>query len=204
MLSDAFGKFRYQVEAKLGSLSSRPDAWSHGREQRHHPAFSARVAYRPDAAWQIGASASSGTYLREFAGRTVAAGHGRGDYRQLVVAGDVAYAWRHWQVWAEAYASRFAIPLVGDADTLAYYTEAKYKFTPQLFGAVRWNQQLFATIPHRGEPSRWGSDVWRIDLAPGYRFTSHTQLKLQYSLQHGDSGPRDTTRTLAAQLTVRF
>jgi hypothetical protein len=30
------------------------------------------------------------------------------------------------------------------------------------------------------------------------------QLKLQYSLQHGDSGSRDTTRTLAAQLTLRF
>jgi hypothetical protein len=43
-----------------------------------------------------------------------------------------------------------------------------------------------------------------VDVAPGYRFSPHTQLKLQYGLQHGDSGRRDTTRTLATQFTVRF
>jgi hypothetical protein len=204
MVADALGKFRYAFEAKLGSLSSRPEAWRHGREQRHHPTLSARLAYRPSPTWQFGVSASDGSYLRESAGRSVAAGYGRGDYRQLVLASDVAYAWRHWQLWAEAYTSRFTIPLVGDADTVAYYAEVKYKFTPQLFGALRWNQQLFATIPDRGTDTRWGQDVWRLDLAPGWRFTPHTQLKLQYSLQHGDSGRRDTTRTLATQLTVRF
>ena len=41
----------------------------------------------------------------------------------------------------------FQVPRVGDADTFAYYLEGKYKFTPQLFGALRWNQQLFATVP---------------------------------------------------------
>lgn len=198
------GRFRYVFEGKLGSLSSRPEAWAHGREQRHHPTLSTRLSYHPSPMWQLGVSASAGAYLREFAGRTLPSGYGRGDYRQLVLAQDIAFAWRHWQIWAEAYAARFEIPRVGDADTYAYYTEVKYKFTPQFFGALRWNQQLFATIPLRGEPMRWGRDVWRIDLAPGYRFTPHTQLKLQYSLQHGDSGARDTTRTLASQFTLRF
>jgi hypothetical protein len=46
--------------------------------------------------------------------------------------------------------------------------------------------------------------VWRIDPAFGYRFTAHTQLKLQYSLQHEKSGPREYGHTLAAQVTVRF
>lgn len=204
MISDALGKFRYAFEAKLGSLSSRPEAWRHSREQRHHPTFSGRLAYRPGPAWQLGASASSGTYLREFADRALAPGHGRGAYHQHVLAGDAAYSWRHWQLWTEVYASRFEIPLVGDADTLAYYTEARYRFSPRWVGALRWNQQLFGTIPFRGIDTRWGQDVWRIDFAPSYRFTSHTQLKLQYGLQHGDSGARTYTRTLAAQLTVRF
>ena len=204
MISDVLGKLRYAIEAKLGSLSSRPEAWQHGAEQRRYPTLSAHLEYRPSPTWQIGASASEGSYLREFADRTLAPGHGRGDYRQRVIAGDLAYAWRHWQVWAEAYTARFAIPLVGDADTMAYYTEAKYRFTPRLSGALRWNQQLFATIPDRLGDTRWGKDVWRIDAAPGYRFSPHTQLKLQYSLQHGDSGAHTTTRTLAAQFTVRF
>jgi hypothetical protein len=204
MISDAFGRFRYAVEAKLGSLSSRPEAWRHSREQRHHPTFSAHLLWRPDTAWQFGVSGSRGVYLREFAQDTLAAGTGRGDYRQEVVAADASYAWRHWQVWAEVFGARFTIPRVGNAETLAWYSELRYRFTPQWSGALRWNQQVYANILHRGVPTPWGQEVWRIDVAPALRLTPHTQLKFQYSLQRGDSAPRDTTRTLATQLTLRF
>ena len=112
----------------------------------------------------------------------------------------MSFAWRHLQIWAEFYETRFEIPTVGNADTFACYVEAKYKFTPQLFGALRWNQQLFSTID--GEP--WGRDLWRMDAGLGYRFTPHTQLKLQYSLQHEDDGPRDLGHLLGVQFTLRF
>lgn len=198
------GKFRYAFEVKHASLSSRPEAWSRMQDTWSHPTLGGRIGYRPNEMWDIGLSASGGSYLRPFARRTLATGHGRGDYRELVLGQDVGFAWHHLQVWTEIYAARFEIPVVGDADTLAYYAEAKYKFTPQFFGALRWNQQLFATIQDRAGPVRWGQEVWRVDVAAGYRLTPHAQVKLQYSLQHGDSGPRDYTRTLAAQLTLRF
>jgi hypothetical protein len=203
-VSGDVGRFRYAAEAKLGSLSSRPEAWQRGREQRRHPTVSTRLGYRPNQMFNFGVSASSGSYLREFSQRSVPARRGRGDYRQLVLAQDTSFAWHHWQLWTEIYASRFEIPNVGNADTLAYYTEAKYKFTPRFSGAVRWNQQLFGTIVDRGVQTRWGNGAWRIDVAPGFRFTSHTQLKFEYSLQHGDSRTRDYTRLMAVQLTVRF
>jgi len=41
-------------------------------------------------------------------------------------------------------------------------------------------------------------------LAVGYRFTSHTQLKLQYSYQHETTGPGSDNHLIAAQLTTRF
>lgn len=198
------GTLRYAVEVKAGSLSSRPEAWHHPREQLTHPTVSTRIGWRPSPMWNLGVSASGGSYLREFAEATLPRGQGRGDYLQWVVAHDVAFAWRHWQVWGEVYASRFEIPLVGDADTVAYYAEAKYKFTPQLSGAVRWNQQVFGSIEDRGRAVAWGHETWRIDVAPAYRFTAHTQAKLQYSLQRGDAPGRKHTRTIAAQLAVRF
>ena len=100
---------------------------------------------------------------------------------------------------------RFEVPRVGDADTFAYYFEAKYKFTPQLFGALRWNQQLFDSVDAAGGGKlRWGQDLGRLDISAGYRFTPHTQLKLQYSYQQQTTGPRDTNHLLAAQFTVRF
>ncbi len=197
-------RFQYAVEVKQASLSSRPRTWHTTEDYRDHPTVSGRFGYRPSAMWDFGVSASSGTYLRPTAGRTTAPGHGLGDYRELVLGQDISFAWRHWQVWSEIYATRFEIPLLGNADTLAYYTEAKYRFTPRFAGAVRWNQQLFATIPDRLGPTRWGNDLWRVDFAPSYRFTPHTQAKLQYSLQHGDTGGRDATQTWAGQLTMRF
>ncbi len=94
---------------------------------------------------------------------------------------------------------------MGDVDTFAYYLEAKYKITPQLFGAMRWNQQMFGTVrDSEGDRATWGRDVWRIDSSVGYRFTAHTQLKLQYSLQHEDSSSQGYGHTVAAQLTLRF
>jgi hypothetical protein len=203
-VSGGVGRLRYAAEAKLGSLSSRPDAWLHGREQRYHPTFSTRFGYRPSPTWNFGVSAGTGPYLREFAARTMNGRHTRGEYRQQVLASDVAFAWHHLQIWAELYAARFEIPAVGDADTLAYYVEAKYKFTPRLFGALRWNQQLFDTIADRGGQTRWGRELWRVDVAPGFRFTPHTQLKFQYSLQNGDNGRREYTQLFASQFTLRF
>src|SRR6185436_10163079 len=66
-LSGGFGRMHYAAEVKFGSLSSRPEAWLHSSEQRHRPTYSARVSYRPNQMWDLGVSASVGSYLREMA-----------------------------------------------------------------------------------------------------------------------------------------
>ena len=198
------GNFDYAAELKNAALSSHPDAWPHDN-QWAHPTVSGRLGYRPNAMWNLGFSASDGAYLRPSADPLLPPGQNRGDYRETVLAQDVAFAWHHVQLWGEIYHARFTIPRVGRADTTAYYVEAKYKFTPQFFGAVRWNQQLFATIPNgAGGRTAWGREVWRIDLAPTYRFTPQTQFKLQSSLLHDPSGPHRHSLTHAAQFTLRF
>jgi hypothetical protein len=199
------GKFRYAIEVKHAALSSRPETWDAPEVQWHYPTISAHLGYQPSEMWNFGISANTGSYLRPDVEPTLVADHGRGDYRQIVVGQDTSFAWHHLQVWSEVYAARFEIPNVGNADTLAYYTEARYKFTPQFFGAVRWNQQLFGTIPDRGTNTKWGRDTWRVDFAPGYRFTAHIQAKVQYSIQRGDyTGKRAYSQLLSEQITVRF
>jgi hypothetical protein len=203
-VSGTFDRFLYALEVKNAALSSRPDTWNDLGDDWRHPALSGRLGYAPDERWNLGLSASTGTYLRPEAAPLLAPGRGFGDYREEMLGQDVSFAWHHLQVWAELYEVRFSNPAVGHAGTFAYYTEVKYKFTPQLSGAVRWNQQVFGTIPDATGDTGWGRDVWRIDLAPGYRFTAHTQLKLQYSLLHDDGGPRVYTHTLASQFVLRF
>jgi hypothetical protein len=204
-VSGQLSKFDYAIEMKNASLSSRPESWNVTENGFEHPTFSGRVGFRPNEAWNFGVSASEGTYFRREAESTLPPGRDIDDYREFVLGQDASFAWRHVQLWVEFYEARFEVPRVGDADTFAYYIEAKYKFAPQLFGAIRWNQQLFGDISNPyGGSLHWSPDLGRIEVAAAYRFTPHTQLKLQYGFQHETTGPGDDNHLLAAQFTIRF
>jgi hypothetical protein len=197
------GQFDYAAEVKNASLSSRPESWPITRMDFDHPTVSGRFGFRPNEMWTFGVSASDGTYFRPEAMPTLPLGRDIGDYHERVLGQDISFAWHHWQLWAEFFEARFEIPGFSDAETFAYYLEAKYKFTPQFFGAVRWNQQFFSDVTNSyGGTAPWGHDIWRADIAAGYRFTAHTQLKLQYSFQDEKNGP--CVHLFAAQFTVRF
>jgi hypothetical protein len=203
-VAGAIDNVKYAFEVKNASLSSRPDAWSPRESYGDHPTVSGRVRYVPDERWEFGWSASTGSFLRPVAETALPPGVGRGSYRQTVVAHDVTYAWHHLQIWAEVYLCRFQVAPAGNADTAAYYVEARQKFTPRFSGAVRWNQQLYGRINDVGTRVKWGRELWRIDVAPAVRFTSHVQAKLQYSVQPGEPDASHLIHLVAGQLTVRF
>jgi hypothetical protein len=202
-VSGVSGRMDYAFEVKNASLSSRPTAWDATQTQWQHPTYSGRLGYRPDESWYFGFSASTGTYLSTAS--ALPPGDDLAEYREKVWAQDIGFAWHHFQFWAEAYEASYVIPEVGNARTVSYYLEAKYKFTPQFSGAVRWNQQLNGDLPDgSGGLVSWGRNTWRIDVAPNYRFTPHTELKLQYSLQYGGITARAYSHLTALQLVTRF
>jgi hypothetical protein len=203
-VTGSFGKFDCAAEIKNNALASRPETWDATQIGFVYPTFSGRVGFRPSEMWNFGFSVSSGAYLLPEAAPTLPASRNIGDYRELVLAQDISFAWHHLQLWAEFYETRFEVPNVGDADTFAYYIEAKYKITPQLFAALRWNQQLFGTVPDEGDNVQWGNDVWRVDAAVGYRFTNYLQGKLQYSFTHTDARIQVGEQLIAAQFTLKF
>ena len=200
-VSGEVGTFEYAAELKNASISSRPETWNDS--DFNHPAVDLRIGLRPNEAWRFGLSAAEGSYLRSEArplDDAVAS-----ESRQFVLGQDISYARGHLQVWAEAFEARFQVPRLGDADVFAYYFEAKYKLTPQLYGALRWNQEMFeSNRDSAGRSVAKAHDIWRVEAALGYRFTAHTQLKLQYSLAGGDFVSQNLNGTFAAQLTVRF
>lgn len=206
--ASAFGKaggLEYAFEVKNTSLSSRPETWSPTATNWQNPTFSGRVGFEPNEMWNVGFSASTGTYLQPEAQATLPPGRSLGDYQEVVFGQDVSFAWHHVQLWAEAYEADFRIPGVGNADTQAYYVEAKYKFAPQFFGALRWNQQFFSDIPVPGLGSRrWSRDVSRVDIGPAYRPTAHTQVKVQYSVERQEADRGSWSELLAVQFTTRF
>lgn len=202
-VTGSLGRFDYAAEMKNAALASRPDSWSVTQIGFEHPSFSSRLGFRPNEMWNLGFSASAGPYLLPEAAPSLPPGRGIGDYREWVLAQDFSFAWHHLQFWAELYEARFEVPRIGNADTLAYYIEAKYKITPQLFAALRWNQQLFGTIRDQDQRAKWGNDAERIDAAIGYRFTNYLQGKVQYSISRQDS-TQEGEHLVAVQLTAKF
>jgi hypothetical protein len=202
LLSGRVQKFEYGVEVKNTAPAARPNSWSATEIGFSHPSFDGRIAYRPNQTWSFGVSGGGGVYFRPEAAPDLP--HPRSHYHEYLIGQDITYAWHHLQIWAEIFETRFEEPRLGNADTLSYFIEAKYKFAPQLFAALRWNHQLYGSMrdsPDGGRES-WGHDMWRIDSALGYRFTAHTQLKLQYSLQREEAFAAE--HILAAQFTLRF
>ena len=204
-MSGRLGKFEYAAEMKNSPLSSRVKNWDGTAVQWRRPTFTGRVGFRPNESWNLGVSGSIGCYLDKDASSSLPVGHSLSDYRQIVLGQDISFAWHHVELSGEIIESRFEIPGVGNADSLAYYLEAKYKFTPQWFGALRWNQQIFNTLPDgAGGRDKWGGDIWRTDVALGYRFSAHAQLKLQYSIERHAADIPGFGNTFAAQFTLRF
>lgn len=202
-VSGSLGRFDYAAEMKNSALASRPESWSVTQVGFEQPTFNTRFGFRPNEMWNLGLSASAGPYLLSEAAPSLPVGRDLSDYRELVLGQDFSFAWHHLQLWAEFYEVRFEVPRLGNANTFSYYLEAKYKITPQLFGALRWNQQLFDTIRAGDENPKWGNDIWRIDAALGYRFTDYLQAKLQYSFSHQNS-PQEGKHLVGAQLTLKF
>jgi hypothetical protein len=201
-LSGTRGLWDYAVEVKNSGPASRPEAWALDNVGFEVPAFTGRMGFRPDLRWNFGFSASDSAYFLPSAASTLPPGRSRRDYRQRLLAQDASFAWHHLQIWAEVFESSFDVPSVGPARTWAGYVETKYKLTPRLFGALRINRQVFSTLDTGAGRVPWGHDVWRVDLASGYRLTPHAQLKLQISAEQQET-LRDQIN-FAAQFTLRF
>lgn len=203
-VSGRVGQFDYAAEMKNAALSSRPESWHVTEIGFENPTFSSRIGFRPSQPWNFGISTSHGTYFRPEAELTLPAGRDICDYHQMLLGQDISFSWHHLQIWAEFYQARFEVPRLGNADTFAYYLEAKYKVTPQLSAAMRWNQQVFSEIDTRVGRRPWGQELVRIDTALAYRFTPHIQVKAQYGFQQQANGPKDANHLFGAQFTVRF
>ena len=197
--------FDYAVEVKNTAISSRPTAWDARQVGWENPTVTCRLGHMPSAAWGYGVSASHGAYLLPQAQGTLPVGYGLDSFKQTTLGADLSWSHHAWQVWGEAMVARFQVPRVGNADTFTYFIETKYKVTPNFFLAVRWNQQIFDTVPDgAGGAQHWDRNIFRVDTAVGYRFTRHLQGKLQYSHLHENGPVQQGEQLLAAQLTIKF
>ena len=132
------GKFDYAVSIKSHALSSRSTIWD--EIDFNQPTWTGRLGYRPSVATNYDLSISQGPYLQDRVASLLSARQDIDDFDQLTIGGDLAWARGHFQLWTEIIYSSFEVPNIGQVETIAYYLEAKYKWSPRVYTAVRWGQ----------------------------------------------------------------
>jgi hypothetical protein len=209
----------WAFEMKNASLSSRPQEWDLWTRGFNYPTFTGRAGFRPDAAWNLGVSASTGSYISQAAydrfSNTSKAGSSIGESRQNVVGTDISYAHGPIELWSEFAWSQYEVPdakagkSVGNIGAYSYFIESKWKFMPQFWLSGRWNQQLYsnvtpATGPGAGSETPWYNNLWRADACLGFKINRYTQFKVQYSYTE-EAGDVDPGQNLfAVELVIQF
>jgi hypothetical protein len=195
----------YAIELKSAALSSRPEAWEATPFDGTDPTWTARLGWRMDAAWRVGASLSDGPYLLREAAAGLPDGAGVNDFGQTTWGLDARYAHHRLEVWAEVIGSRFEVPNVGEVGTTSYYVELKRKLTVRSYGAVRWGQQFFDRIDDgSGATAAWDRDASRVEVALGYRLTRDLQCKVQVGHTDERGGSPNGDDLLALQCARRW
>jgi len=209
----------WAFEMKNASLSSRPSEWDLWNRGFNYPTFTGRAGFRPDAAWNIGVSGSSGSYISQaaydrFSGSSKP-GSSIGESRQNVLGTDISYAHGPLEFWSEFAWSQYEVPdartgkAVGNIGAYSYFIESKWKFMPQFWLSGRWNQQLYsnvtpATGPGAGSETSWYNNLWRADACLGFKINRFTQFKVQYSYTE-EAGTIDPGQNLfAVELVIQF
>ena len=179
-VSGSAGRFDYALSVKNRSLSSRPAVWDD--IEFDHAVTTARLGYRPDPGWELGASVSTGPYLQERIEPDLPPGTDSDDFDQNLAGVDVSWSHGAWQTWAELIVSEFEIPNIGAVDVTSYYLSAQYRWRPRVRTALRWNHQIFSDVTRLdGSRVAWDRDHVRVDAVLGYDVTRHASLTLQYS-----------------------
>ncbi len=201
--SMAFGDFLAEVSFTQAALSSRPPAWEDLNWAR--PTWTGRLQYSPRPSLALGVSGSTGPYLLEAARDQLPVGSVLEDFKQKTLGWDVSWARGHWQIWNEWIFSAFDVPNVGDVDSLAYYVEGRYKWSPRFFSGFRWGQQIFSEIEDTaGAIQRWDRGIWKIDTSLVWRIDHHVQLKGQYSFSDQNGELEVGQQFAAVQITLKF
>jgi predicted porin len=121
-------------------------------------------------------------------------------FSQTAFGADVEYSRDYWLIRSELVWSRWELPFAATAtsanlDSLAVWIEARYRLTPRVFVAGRFDRLTFSRIADGSSPPiRWEAPVTRVEGDIGYYLQRN--LIVRAAVQHNDrEGGRIPRRT---------
>ena len=191
-----------------GRVTAGTLAAPRARDDNDGKQLSGRVAVRPAVGLVLGASAARGAFLANDVLALLP--DPEMPHAQTAFAADGEYSRDHWLVRGELIWSRWNMPLLTpqtneDLDALAGWIEGRYRITPRIVAAARFDRLAFSDVQAgAGVVRTWEAGVRRYEADAGYYLQRN--LLLRVAVQHNDrSGGRVRSRTyVSGQIAYWF
>ncbi len=194
----AIGMVEAAASVTAGSLSHPLFHENNGGKQ-----LAARMIVRPAAGLVAGVSASRAPYVTS--GSAEAAGAAAGDFVQTAFGADVEYSRDHYLLRFEALAAAYDLATIEPRlRALATMVEGRYKLTPRVHVAARFDRLGFNTIASPTRTGPWEAPVTRWEVGGGYALQRNSNLRLSVQRNRRDGGRVRSMTALSAQLLYWF
>jgi hypothetical protein len=170
-----------------------------------------RVEWRPLAGLNLGASAAHGEFVSSGAA-SAALAVARPDvmpsFAQTAWGIDAEYSRNYVLIRSEAIFSNWRIPFANEPlrrdplDSMSAFVEGRYKISPGLYAAARFDHLGFSTITGVNNRSPWDAPVTRLEFGGGYSIVRNLLLKIAYQYNTRDGGRLTSREHLAATQVV--
>ena len=207
-LYGAYSRFEYMIAVTNSAISSIRARNNKGKQ------IAGRIGFRPTFGLKLGVSYAHAPYLSNnitpYSPDEPAASFPQNfkieDFKQNAFGIDLEFSRGYLDLHAEYVRNKWDVII--DEKELAntgWYIEPKYKLTPRLYAAVRYDQMIFDEIGDgEGGKFRWDYDLVRIEGGLGYKISKDITLKIVrrgYYFNGNHNLDEDTT---AFQLAIMF
>lgn len=173
------------------------------RENNAGKHVAARASVKPVAGFIAGMSASRAPYVAS--GAAAAAHASAGGFVQTVIGADLEYSRDHYLLRFEALSSTYEVAtLQPRLRALATMVEGRYKLTPRIHVAARFDHLGFNTIAGTTRSAAWEAPVTRWEAGGGYALQRNVNVRLTVQRNARDAGRVRRMTALSAQLLYWF
>ena len=170
---------------------------------------SARLAWTPSPALEVGVSGATGEFLSGDV-QDALPPSARGTYRQQALGADLEWAAGYWIVRAEVVWSRWRVPALeptlieSPLSALGAYGEVRYKLRPGFFLAGRVERLGFSEIDSAAGRQSWDAPVTRVEVGAGWSPWRYVLLKTSWQHNWRDGGRVRENDLVAGQVVVWY